>query len=89
MNNNADNHQGEIVFDYGNVAEEVARQRKTGDPSETAERAEHQEQTIAHRTDTRHKRGEGADDGKKAREDDGLAAVFGDKTPGSFPRVRA
>ena len=72
----ADDQQGEIVLDDRNVAEEVTGQREAANPGNAAQCAEHKKQTIAHATDTRHERGKSADDGKKARKDDGLAPCF-------------
>src|SRR5512146_2055383 len=74
-----DDHQGEVVLDDRDIAEEITRQRQAADPGQTAQCAEHQEQAIAHGTDASHERCESTDDGQKARKDDGLAAVLGEE----------
>ena len=72
-----DDHQSEVVFDDGDIAKEIARQRQATNPRHAAQRAEHNEQPVIHRADARNKRGESANDGQKAREDNGLTAMLG------------
>ena len=68
--------QSKVVFYQRNVAKQEACQRKAGNPGYTAKRAEQHEQPITHQTDAGDKRGEGANDGQKAGEYDGLTAVL-------------
>ena len=82
--NNAYNHQGKIVFDNGDIAEEIASQSETANPGNTSKRAEGQEHTIAHRAYACHERGKSTNDRQEARKDDGLATVRGKKLLGLF-----
>ena len=70
------NHQREVLLHHRNVPEQVAGRNEAPDPQETPEHAESQEAQVVHPPDARDERGEGADDGHEARDDDRLDAVF-------------
>src|SRR3989338_7092104 len=75
-NDDAENHQREVILDDWNIAKRITRYGETADPCEAAQRAEQHEQTIIHQADACHERRKGTDDGQEAREQDGFAAMF-------------
>ena len=75
-NDNRDNDQREILFDRRNAAEEKTRKQKKTNPGDAADNIVGDEPRVFHSPDAGDKRGEGADDGNKAGDNDGFAAVF-------------
>ena len=74
--NDAENNDFEVVFDNGNLTEEIACERKAAYPNRTAEKAVPQKTAVGHVAHTGHKRGKGAYDGHKTRDHQGAATVF-------------
>ncbi len=71
-----DDNGVEIFFDKGKIAEEVAGKKEKGNPGHSPGKVKKNEVLVIHFADAGDKGGKSSDDGDKAGEKDGLAAVF-------------
>ena len=71
-----DDDQREILFDEGDVAEEISGDHAEGNPENGSADAEGQEARIVHGADTGHEGCEGAEDRHEAGDDDRDSAVL-------------
>lgn len=80
----AEDKKGEVLFYLGNVAENISAQQESYDPAEAAQAVKYAESPSVHLPDSGYEWSESPDDGKKAGDKDGLAAVFIKKILGAI-----
>ncbi len=85
----ADDEQGEVLADGGQIAEEVAGIDKRDDPQETADEVEGHETLVSHGTHAGDEGGKGPHDGQETGHDDGLAAMLGKESLGLVEMIAA
>ncbi len=73
---NGHEHDGEVVLDEGQIAEEIPAEGKQRRPQQAAKDVEADEVAVGHASHTGYEGGKGADDGDEARQEDGDAAVL-------------
>ncbi len=71
-----EDHQREVAFHYGYIAEVKSGEHEYGDPCNSGGDVIYGELPVRHRPDASDKGREGADNGDEARDHNGLSAVF-------------
>lgn len=81
---NSEYHQGEVLFDRGDIAKKVASKDENGDPGDAGRDIIDHETPVGHKTETSHKRCKGSDDRNESGYDNCLPSMLFIEPVGPF-----